>query len=297
MACTTRGGATTISAVHEDIIRTHILTRLHGPALASAAATSSQFHALASDETLWSNICHSTWPSTDSPRIRNIISTFPRASRSFFSDSFTTLQLHPTNTTTTTVNLDRTPGLISAVDLHYRDQLVFSKVVETETVSGWFRCSPFRVDLLDPKDVVQTPIQCPKGEPESAWKELREELRLSWIVIDAEGGRAMNVSSQKAVSVTRHWLSGEVQMEDMEGMNLNGRDSLVILQRALEGKRGRKIIGEEEEEARKRYQEFVERKRERKEKMVRAEGRLDMFCVGLVTLSFLTFFYMFVMWS
>ncbi|GFZ07284.1 hypothetical protein Acr_19g0002210 [Actinidia rufa] len=40
-----QGGDTTISAVHPDILRTHILTRLDGPTLASAGCASAQLHA------------------------------------------------------------------------------------------------------------------------------------------------------------------------------------------------------------------------------------------------------------
>ncbi|XP_028795536.1 probable F-box protein At2g36090 [Neltuma alba] len=327
MACSS---GTTIAAVPDDIIRTHILTRLHGPALASVATTSSQFYALSTDERLWASVCRSTWPSTSSPLVSRIISAFPHASRSFFSDSSTTSRCTPQHVHP---HPDRTPRLISAVDLYYGQQLLLSKVVETETVSGWFRCSPFRLDLLDPKDVVQTPVQYAKDE--NAYG----ELRLSWIVIDPEGRRAMNFSSQKPVSVKRHWLSGEIQvrfasvlagekgsaselalcrlvvmcggteggemqvrevsmeMEDTEGMHMNGRESLVMLQRAMEGKRGRKNVGEEaEEEARKRYKEFMGKKKERREKKMRAEGRLDMICVALVTVSFATVCSMFVLW-
>lgn len=73
-----------------------------------------------------------------------------------------------------------------------------------------------------------------------------------------------------------------MQMEDMDGMQLNGRDSLGILQRALEGKRGKLL----ENEGKDRYVEFVNRKSERKEKKVRDERRLDIVCVTLAVLSF-----------
>ncbi|KAK7337271.1 hypothetical protein VNO77_17836 [Canavalia gladiata] len=311
------GATTTISAVLPDIIQTHILTCLDGPSLASVASTCSQFHALSSHEHLWANICHSTWPSIVAPRVRHIISTFPRASRSFFSDSF------PANVaaahSSRHASIERTPELIFAVDLFHRRRLVLSRVVETETESEWFRCSPFRVDLVEPKDVVQTAMEYPRSE--EACEDLSEELMLSWIVIDPKGRRAVNVSSGKAVSVRRHWLSGEVQMqfatvvnggergsasevalcnvtvtcgnemqvreaclqmEDMDGMHLNGKDSLGIVQRALEGKRGR--LGDQRE-GRNRYLEFMNSKEERKERKLRAERRLDTFCVAFVLLS------------
>ncbi|KAJ7971599.1 F-box protein [Quillaja saponaria] len=330
------GGATMFSDVHTDIIRTHILTRLNGPTLASAASTSSQLYALSSQEDLWANICRSTWPSTNTPRLRHVISTFSHGSRSFLSQSFPillTTNLDPT-TTNWKLNPNRIPQLISAIDIYYRGKVVFSKVVETETVSDWFNCSPFRVDLLDPKDVVPTPIKYPNGEYE--WEELGEDLTLSWILIDPTGRRAVNLSSHKPVSVQRHWLSGEAQvrfasiltgdkgsasefvqcgivvtcggleeeemqvreasleMKNMDGTNLNGRDSVVILQRYLEGKTGRKT--RREEEGRNRYQEYIEKRRERKERKLRAEGTLDMLCMILAVMSFAGFG-LFVWWK
>lgn len=184
--------------------------------------------------------------------------------------------------------------------------------------------------------MVQTPINYPEGEETACWK-LDDDLTLSWIVIDPNGRRAMNLSSLKPVSVQRHWLSREVhvrftsvmaggkrgspsefalcsllltfggvvggdmqarevslQMEDMDGVHLNGRDSLVILQRALESDRKRKVL--KEEEGKKRHEEFVRRKKERKERKVRAEERLDKLCVGLAVLTVATFVCKCVFW-
>ncbi|KAG4928456.1 hypothetical protein AAZX31_19G183100 [Glycine max] len=314
------GGATTITAVHPDIIQTHILTCLDGPSLASVASTCSQLHALSAREPLWENICHSTWPSTSSPRVRHVMSTFPRASLSFFSDSF------PSFAAAREGSSSRAPELISAVDIFHRRRAVLSRVVETETESDWFRCSPFRIDVLDQKEAVATAMEYPRSE--EACEILGEDLRLSWIVVDPNGKRAVNVSSGRVVSVERHWLSGEVkarfatvvgggergtavevalcsvtvtfggemqvreaclQMEDMDGMFLNGRDSLGILQRALEGIRGTLLKDGKEEEGRNRYLEFIKRKMERKDKKERDERRLDMLCVPLALLSFAAF--------
>lgn len=172
--------------------------------------------------------------------------------------------------------------------------------------------------MLDPKDVVPTPIRYPIGGGNGC-RDLAEDLTLSWILIDSIGRRAMNVSSFRAVCVQRHWLSGEVharfatavggergtaaecvecgivvtcggweggdlqvrevnlQVEDLEGNFLNGKDSLVILGRALEGRNGRKKL-----------EEFKEKKRERKEREVRREGTLDMMCLAFGLLGFAT---------
>ncbi|XWS59445.1 hypothetical protein CRYUN_Cryun08bG0122400 [Craigia yunnanensis] len=316
--------AAAISTVHPDIIETHILTRLDGPTLASASCASSHLRTLASQQNLWTNICHSTWPSTTSPRLLHVISNFPNGSRSFFSDTFP-LGTEPASFGNSSENPDLPSELISAVDIYYKKELIFSKVVETETVTAWFNCSPFRVDLLDAKEAVSTRI--PHSDTEDTCRDLEEDMELSWIVIDPIRKRAINLSSQRPLTVHRHWLSGEVhvkfaavlpcgesgaatelvqcgvmvtcggsargelhvrevslQVEDMDGMYLNGKDSLVILKRGLEGKRRRGK--NREEERKKEFAEFFERKRERKEKKMRREGTLDMICVAFGVLAF-----------
>ncbi|THG04150.1 hypothetical protein TEA_015491 [Camellia sinensis var. sinensis] len=293
---------TTFSNVHRDIVEAHILSRLDDPTLASASCASFQVHYSSQQDHIWSTICHSTWPSTATPHLRHLILTFPGGPRSFFSLSFPFLL-----PTTTAAASSPPPVLISAVDIYYKNKLIFTKVQETETLTGWFRCSPFRIDLLDTKDVIPTTV-CHTDSDEAS-TELEEEISLSWVLIDPVGRRAANLSSQKAVSVERHWLTGRVQVqfasilaggnrrgptselvqcgivvscgggseegagmmqlrevsllvEDMDGMLLTGKDSLVILHNALEGKRK---IKKREEEGRRRYREYLERKREKVE--------------------------------
>ncbi|XP_027065209.1 probable F-box protein At2g36090 [Coffea arabica] len=323
-----QGGATpNFSMLHPDIIESHILTRLDGPSLATTSCSSATLHRLSAQEHLWSQICRSTWPSTALPRVSRLISAFPDGGpRAFFANSFPLPLPDPTPAAS------RSPQpseLISAVDIYYRSELILAKVEETETVTGWFRCSPFRIDLLEPKDVVPAPIKHPEGDNDSGTS-LMEDMTLSWILIDPAGRRAVNLSSHKPVAVQRHWLSGEVQlrfasilvgdhkgparghvqcgvvvtcgklegggmrvrevsmeMEDMDGMHLNGKDSLVILHRALEGKRGK--ARNRGEEGRRRYEEYVGMKSERKERKMRSEGALDVMCVASGVIAFVAF--------
>ncbi|KAF8395423.1 hypothetical protein HHK36_019369 [Tetracentron sinense] len=294
MACSTRStipaadesGATTISAIHSDVLQTHILTRLDGPTLASASCVSSQLYSLSTQDTLWRDICQATWPSMDNPRMRNLISTFPKGPRSFFSDSFPLLPSRPEPHPHHRPEQNPHPPseLIFAIDIYYRNKLIFSKLHETETLTSWFEYLPFRIDLLDPKEVVSTPIQY--RDMEELGRHLAEDLTLSWIVIDPTGKKAANLSSWRPVSVHRHWyLSGEIQVkyasflagdrnssefvqcvimvtfgrckegemkvrevslevEDMDEMTLNGKASLVILQRALETRNNRETYEE-----------------------------------------------------
>ena len=139
-------------------------------------------------------------------------------------------------------------------------------------------------------------------------------------MIDPIGRRAANLSSRKAVSVERHWLSGEVQLlfasimggdkgttelvqcgvamtcdisktgdlevtevslhlEDMDGVHLMGKESLVILHKALKGENVKKVGREVGVGGRKRYGEYQQMKRERKERQIKLESTLDMACL------------------
>ncbi|KAA8549913.1 hypothetical protein F0562_001597 [Nyssa sinensis] len=212
MTTVNQGGGSTISAIHSDILQTHIFTRLDGPTLASAGCVSSQLHALCTQEKLWRDICNHTWPSTNDPRINRLISTFPAGHRSFFSDSFPTLDHHHHRRSQLNSNRPSpTSELISAVDIYYHDKLIFSKVQETEAVTGWFLCSPFRLDLLGEKETVPTQVKF-VGEEDTWRSNLQENLTLSWIVIDPTGKRAANFSSLRPVSVQQHWLTGQIEI-------------------------------------------------------------------------------------
>ncbi|XP_051132065.1 probable F-box protein At2g36090 [Andrographis paniculata] len=306
------GGATAtdLSALHPDIVKSHVLTRLDGTALASAACCSTDLRRLSSEEDLWATVCRATWPSTSLRRLSEFVSAFPNGgARAFFSHAFRIPA--DDEDVGNQCSSPPPPELISAVDIFHGDKLIFSKVQETETVTGWFRCSPFRIDLLDPKDLVLTPMKHPQGD--QSCKEMMDCMTLSWILIDPIGRRAVNLSSHSPVAVHRHWLTGDVQvryaaiisrhvqcaavvtcggseggemqvrevnleMEEMDGTRLNGKDSLVFLHRALEGKRG---TGKNKVQlAKRRYNQFLETKRQRKERMVRTEEALDMFCVA-----------------
>lgn len=244
----------------------------------------------------------------------------PAGHRSFYYDSFPTLHHHRRSPITPELSKEnlclyrapQTSGLFSAVDIRYQNKLILSKIHETETESGWFLCSPFRVDLLDPKETVSSSPAKFQGSEETLQSELENNLTLSWILIDPTRKRAANFSSLRPVSVTRHWLTADVQVryatvlldsllctvlvtcgrdhvlelkevslhvEDMEGRNLSGKESLVILKEVMESGEGRKKGGERGDE-RERYMEFLRMKREMRERKQRRERELDLVCIA-----------------
>lgn len=189
---------------------------------------------------------------------------------------------------------------------------MFSKVTVTETVTDTFALTPLWVDLLDEKESVPTPLKLDGDDEEIFLTHVEEHVTLSWILIDPSRKRSANVSSMRPVSVRRHWMTGEVQLhyativargnrehvqvrigvtcvgvegeelqirevslqvQDMDGKFLSGRDSLVILQEGMEfGERKRREKGGEKE----RYEKYLEMKRERRVIKMRREERLDL---------------------
>ncbi|KAK9072702.1 hypothetical protein SSX86_009137 [Deinandra increscens subsp. villosa] len=334
-----------ISSLPTDILESHIVTRLDGQTLASASCATAVLRSMSEgNRRLWSDVCHSTWPSTSGEIVSGIISSFSgNGPRSFFAQAFPLPSPDPTAIIPSPPQrhgLVDLPSckLISAIDLHHRNKLIFSKTEETETVSGWFQSSPFRIDLLDPKDTVPTDIPHPDGD--ATCTALINDITLSWILIDPATKLAVNLSSHKPVSVQRHWLTGDVQVrfasvlsgagagagaghreavalvgcgvvvncgrseggemhvrdvsmhvEDMDGKNLNGRESLVILRRVMEGKRGNGV--EREKEARKRFRKYEEMKKERLEKKLRVEETLDILSVAFGLSVFAGLFFIF----
>ncbi|CAH8302622.1 unnamed protein product [Eruca vesicaria subsp. sativa] len=311
-----------VSTLHPDIIQTQILTRLDGPTLASTASTSSYLQTLCTEQRLWQELSTVTWPSIKDSRAAQAISSFPSGYRSFFADSY------PFTEYTWQSGRDDPPttGLISAVDLYYRGELIYSKVQEIEKESGkagWFLSTPFRVDMLDPRESVKTRIRYPGGDYEAWVRDMEQGMKLNWIVIDPVKKRAANVSSREAVSAKRNWINGDLeirfstvvaagkekaaevaavvscgsaetwkevdeevggevhvrdvrlQVEDIEGKCLKGRDSLVILQGLLVGKRCCKDGDGEERRGKERYEEYVNMKTQWREKKERRERVQD----------------------
>ncbi|KAL8089293.1 putative F-box protein At2g36090 [Apium graveolens] len=190
--------ATTISGLHSDIIESHILTKFDGPSLASLASTSNLLHSLCSKQSLWKHICDSTWNSVKHPLVQRTISSFPGGYRSFYSDSFPVLRAS-SGQGSLGCQVETTE-LISAVDLRYGNDPVYSKVKVTDTNASSFAGSLFYVDLIDHKENVEIPIEY-EGDENILMSKLEDNLTLSWIVIDPVLKRAANVSSLRPVSL------------------------------------------------------------------------------------------------
>ncbi|KAK9727032.1 hypothetical protein RND81_05G253700 [Saponaria officinalis] len=204
----------TILSVHREIVERNILSRLDGLSLTSLRCTSLNFKALSSEDSLWRRICTSTWPSLNDPRVQRLITAVPNGYRRLFSDSFPLLTPHeqPRDSVHSSLPSD----LISAVDIWYQNKLLFSRVIETKTNSSEFLHSQFRVDLLDPKEVLPAARVKIGQYNDDSWlsvRELEENLTLSWIIYDPNTNMSANFSTTRPVSSERHWMPGEYDVK------------------------------------------------------------------------------------
>lgn len=303
--------ATAIEDLPVDVLG-QVLRLLDGASLAALGCSCAAFRDLAADPDAWRALCLALWPS-----LRDVPSAADHKDhhRRLFADAFPFPAVPPPQPASSSPHggAGLLPArLVSAVDLHHGGVCIMSRVVETDTSSGWFLGAPFRVDAL-----VQESFSAPAGPITPA------DLSLSWVLIDPDSGRAINASSRRPVSVDRRWLTGETVarfavvlaggggvvldaavtcderlghvrevslcIEDGEGGGVSGLDGLAVVAAAMEGARqGRGA----EEAARLRYEEFVKGRAARKEQKARREGIVDLCCSGVGAAAFVGFLVM-----
>ncbi|KAG2566126.1 probable F-box protein At2g36090 [Panicum virgatum] len=290
--------------LHADVLGC-ALRRLDGRSLAAASCVTAGLRALAADPETWRSLCLAEWPSLALPGARPLAAAIPP--RRLFADA----SPFPSSPGAAPAGELRPPvpgELVSAVDVYCGGAPLLSRVVATPASSPWFLCSPFRVEAVERKRP-PAPAAAPALAP--------AELRLSWVVADPARGRAVNVSSRRPVSVDRHWYTGEtlvrfavvlggckfeatvacaegsghvtevaLAVEDADGAAVSGEGTLRLLAAAMEApRRGRE---REPEEAKRRYQEFVRRKKGRKESKARREALVDLCCSAVSAAVVLT---------
>ncbi|XP_006648698.2 probable F-box protein At2g36090 [Oryza brachyantha] len=311
-AAATSSSSTTVEDLPGDVLAC-ALRRLDGPSLAAASCATSGLRALAEDPGTWRALCLARWPSlaaAAAQQQQRCVLSGAVSPRRLFADAF------PFPCADDAAPLDGDdrlrlrlplPGeLVSAVDVYHRGAPIASRVVETSTLSSWFLTSPFCVDAVDCKN------------PAPAASVSPAELELSWIVLDPASGRAVNVSSRRPVALERHWYTGDtlvryavvlggckfeatvscseeagqltevsLAVDDADGAAVSGEGCLRLLAAAMAGPR--KGGQNQEQEAKRRYDEFVRRKRGRKESKARREVLVDLCCSAVSAVAVLSF--------
>ncbi|KAL8100829.1 F-box protein At2g27310-like [Apium graveolens] len=352
-----------------------ILRRLDGSSLASAACACAAFSSISKEERLWEDVCSSTWPSTNQEDVKSLITLiggfkkfyadcFPLivnkevpefrwndyveyreewTEAEFYDDMYEFEDISPTD-------------FVSIVDVRFKNKTVYSKVLwgipNANGYNGWFSDCPFRVDLLthsarDEDHAGEVTLSESDGLPPvpsiererkdgKLWQELRNEVQLSWIVVNRKIKQAANLSSWIPLGGQRHWptdkdflirfgsvlpakeilpcqaveciltmkfrmihsdgVSGvqtalkltelSMQLGDMEGAHVNGRNSLLVLKESLSCRRSKNYS-----EALESCHLYSKVQSELKEEKMRNESRLDrMYILSGIT-AFITFCY------
>ncbi|KAJ4727500.1 F-box family protein [Melia azedarach] len=221
-----------------------ILRRLDGPTLASAACACAAFCSISREERLWENVCSSMWPSTNREDVKSLISSIG-GFRKFYADCFPLIVNKEVNEYHWNKSLEypeewteaeyygdldefesiSPSDFVSIVDIRYKDKEICSKVLwgipNANGFNGWFYNCPFRIDLLnyasrDDDSEGEVTLSVPDGLPPifsmekerkdgKLWKELRDGLRLSWIVVNKKIKQAANLASWSPLGGQRHW--------------------------------------------------------------------------------------------
>ncbi|KAI3508784.1 hypothetical protein L1887_23799 [Cichorium endivia] len=243
IAMTSSSSTTCFADIHPLIIQTQILPRLDGQSLSSTAAASSYLRTVTSDDTLWSDICRSTWPSITHPRVHHVISTFPSGHRSFFQDSFKppftdmkqSNRHHSMSSFQPGCPLTHWPSdIMSAVDIRYHDDIVYSTVEFTDITTD-FLSSTLKIVLKDDTSRQQTTSQPVAVKPrtidlkvddlvdddDATIANLKDSMTLNWILIEPTCKRAVNLSSIKPVLA---WITNGIHLRyvvDLPGCDSN----------------------------------------------------------------------------
>lgn len=343
-----------------------ILTRLDGATLASAACACAAFSSISKEERIWENVCYSLWPSTNRDDVSNLIRSMG-GFRKFYADCYPLIVNKDLSLLPWDSYMEEYPeqwpeadyynefeeyetispsDFVSLVDLKYKDKPVFSKVLwgvsQSDDLNRWFYNSPFCLDLISDDECDEAvleglpPVQSIDSERKEGklWKELRDELKLSWIVVNKKVNQGVSVSSWVPLEVQRHWPTDDdflvqfgsvlpaedvlpcqvvqcnllvkfrmvedtcsgcinleltqvsMQLEDMEGSHLNGRNSLMVLKKALSCRRSRNISQVVE-----CCNWYSHVRSQIKEEKMRNESRMDRLCILSGIAAVLTFWF------
>lgn len=225
------------------------------------------------------------------------------------------------------------------MDLRHKDKTICSKVLwgipNANGFPRWFYSCPFRIDLFtystrDDEHAGEVtlsvsdglpPITCMEKERKDGklWQELRDGIRLSWIVVNTKIKQAANLSSWSSLGGQKHWPTDKdfvlrfgsvlpakdilpcqavecillmkfrviyteeggvattlkltevsMQLGDMEGAHVDGRNSLLVLKEALSCNRSKNY-----NEVLESCQLYSKVQNELREEKMRNESRLD----------------------
>lgn len=215
-----------------------ILRRVDAVTLARASCVSSEFRSICEDEANWERICYSRWPSTKEPSLKSLVSSMG-GFRNLYANCFSCISGYkPVIGAAASTLLSSKDELeeevlptdfISVVDIAYKGDSVLTRTIVgipgAEDFLGWFANCPFRIDLLESPEEVDSLLKDEEGitsitfrpklpsissvENEirdgKVWNAICDNMRVSWILFNKKSMRMVNLASWKCLGGSRHW--------------------------------------------------------------------------------------------
>ncbi|KAF7804761.1 F-box protein [Senna tora] len=294
-----------------------ILRRLDGPTLASAACTCAALCSISKEESLWENVCSSMWPSTNREDVKSLITSIG-GFRKFYADCFPLIlntevaecqwnnYLEYPEDWTEAEYYDRDDNNDGEVTLSVSDGLPPITSMERERKDGklWRElCDGLQLSWIIVNRKIKQAANLASWSPlggQRHWPTDKDFVIRFGSVLPAKDilpcqvveciiimkFRMIHPDEEGGVQTTLKLTELSMQLEDMEGAHVNGRNSLLILKESLSCRRS------------KNYSEVLESchmyskvQNELKEEKMRNESRLDRLCILSGIAAFMTFWY------
>ncbi|MCO5577432.1 hypothetical protein L7F22_031267 [Adiantum nelumboides] len=231
--------------INKDVLY-EVLCRLDGLTLATAACAGSVFRSISLDERIWECICNKQWPSTNDPLVKYIAASMGGFYR-FYSECFPLIvnkQPFIFDIADTILKdaedwfddeedmIEELYGtspddFVSLVDVLFKGKPIVTRVLHgipgASDFHGWFSTCPFRIDALtytddDDEQAVASGTVISEDLPSVVsiekerkegrfWKALRDDIRVSWIIVNKRTRQMANLSSWRPLGGQRHWPS------------------------------------------------------------------------------------------
>uniref|UniRef100_A0A7N0TR23 F-box protein n=1 Tax=Kalanchoe fedtschenkoi TaxID=63787 RepID=A0A7N0TR23_KALFE len=220
MAAASESAECHLKSLSRDLL-VDVMGRLDGLSLAAAACTCTELQDVATQERgLWESLCQATWPSTASPDATHLV-PFPK----FYADSHPLILYDGDSVSKrgrSKLQSESLPeDLVSLVDVYYKGECVLSKVIDgiPEAWNGgggehqkWFADCPFELDVVkfDYSQGMRVEDEVDAAEEDEGGdfsKELQDDIRMSWILLNKKTQKSVNLSSWKPLTVQKSWIS------------------------------------------------------------------------------------------
>ncbi|KAL5833220.1 hypothetical protein ACOSQ3_016894 [Xanthoceras sorbifolium] len=269
-----------LNGLNNDLLL-DIMGQLDDSDMTSAGCTCSTLLHVAHDQSLWRQLCHSTWPSTALNEAQHLLS-----SSSF--GGFHNIYYKNECVLSKVFN-----GIPEAVNVYHTDNTGGNCDYETNPNYHQYDEDNSHCDIDDNERYGLPKTLSDYGKlRDNHYKELAKHLRLSWVLLDKKKGKAVNLSRWKPLLIRRSWIYNgnyeihfgwhlrwkeiSTHIEDITGGHIGVQQSLLVMNQALYRLQSKNPLKVEQG-----YRLYEEKKREMMKKKAFPEKVADWLCMSI----------------